>query len=380
MEKYVDRGEAKQIIAQLADGTTWLAEVEVGGRLKLIRQLDDPGNKEPLPSEPPEAGHTDIPEPAEVAEEIEETEPAEWGSPESVEGEELSEGYTSGEVDDLIQQMSSTFEREKFEDHKGEIHPDLRMPSELVEKIKDPAFKARLSSIMKDNIYDRRTKGRTRGKLDMTRLYKVPTGSRSIFTQKQSMRGKHYSVVLLVDTSGSMSGRKSHLAAESTVFVVKQLTDLGIDVGVIRFSGEVFVLKDLKAKPDYDYIYSQIYRARGSNCDYQGMRRAYKMLEKAEGKKVMLMLSDGEPTGFSNEDTYDYHNEVENVLPDLPLDRDWETKESFHHLVHSQKDVSSYGIGIQEGGWQVPDHEVIHNVEDLKKTIIKAMRRYITRG
>lgn len=194
------------------------------------------------------------------------------------------------------------------------------------------------------------------------------------------MRGKHYSVVLLVDTSGSMSGRKSHLAAESTVFVVKQLTDLGIDVGVIRFSGKVFVLKDLKAKPDYDYIYSQIYRARGSNCDYQGMRRAYKMLEKAEGKKVMLMLSDGEPTGFSNEDTYDYHNEVENVLPDLPLDRDWETKESFHHLVHSQKDVSSYGIGIQEGGWQVPDHEVIHNVEDLKKTIIKAMRRYITRG
>lgn len=373
MERYVDRGDAKQVIAQLADGTTWLADVEVDGRLKLIRMLDDPGDKGELPEEP-------TPEEQEINEAIDkaiEEVYADWSETEAPAEEVPMDN--SEEVQQLIEKMSSTFDREKKDAaDKRKIYKPI--PDKVKENLKDPAFKARLSSIMKDNAFDRRTKGRTRGKLDMTRLYKVPTGSRSVFTQKQSMRGKHYSVVLLVDTSGSMSGTPARLAAESAVFMVKQLEELGIKVGVITFSSSIHVLKELGSKPNYDYIYSEIASASGGNCDYQGMRRAYHMLSKAEGKKVMLMLSDGEPTGFYNNPTFDEFGKKEDVLPDLPLDRDWETRESFHHLVKSQKDVDSYGIGIMEGGWQVPDHEVIHNVDDLKRTIIKAMRRFITRG
>lgn len=383
MQNYVEQGQVDQIIVQIKDGSTWTAEIGLDGKVRLLKQLSDPSRPDeelPAEGEERETGEGEgTPADSTPGEgEAAEPQPGNWGEAEP--GSELGDGYSEEELNKLIDQMKHTAMRET-EGSGEKRHINIEMPLNLMKKLKDSAFKGRLSSVMLDNKYDRRVRGRTRGKLDMNRLYKVPTGSRNVFMQKESRKGKQYNVVLLIDESGSMGGRKAMLAAESAVFLTKQLTDIGVNVGIIGFESDVHVHKDLTEKPDYEYIYSEVRNARGGNCDYQGMRRAYHMLRKApEGKKILIMLSDGNPTGFHNQRTWDSHEKAENILPNLPLDRNWETKASFHHLVKANKDVSSIGIGIQEGGWQVPDHTVIHDVGDLKKTIIAALRKHISRG
>jgi len=385
MHDYVERGEVKQVITQLKDGSTWTAEIGLDGKLRLLEQLSDPTK---VTASKPEAGDEVEPdeseedseessEESEDGEASEEADESEWG-----EAEEVGKGYSDKEMQDFLDSLDH---RELKEKSKGELDQYAKMyevepPKNMMKNTKDNAFAARLRSIMLDNKYDRRVRGRTRGKLDMNRLYKVPTGSRNVFLQKESRKGKNYNVVLLVDESGSMSGRKAQLA-ESAVFLTKHLTDLGINVGVIGFRQFVKVHKDLVSKPDYDFIYKSIAAAGGDNADYDAMRRAYKMFEKAPaGKNIFIMLSDGAPVGYHHAITYDINGKEENILPRMPSGIDYDTREHFHHLVNSHKDVESIGIGIQAGGWQVPDHEVIQDVGELKKTIIKQLRKHITRG
>lgn len=389
MAEYIDQADAKQIIVQLKDGSTWTAEIDLEGKVRLLEMLKDPTT--PTEAKPePEEGEEEAEgegEPEEQPAEGEEGEgegtPEEpkWGEEE--EGEETSE-YTDEDIEKLLNKMADREERRYTDAKTRPIYQT--MPKNLLKDLKDSAFRARLSSIMLDNKYDRRVKGRTRGKLDMTRLYKVPTGSRNVFMQKQSRKGKQYNVVLLIDKSGSMSGRPADLAAESAVFLTRELTELGINVGIITFNSRVCVAKDLLEKPDYKFIYSEVASANGGNADYDAMRRAYAMLDKApEGENIFIMLSDGNPVGYHRAHTYDSHGKEEKILKLLPNvgDKDYvdyDTKEHFHHLVKAHPKVKSIGIGIQEGGWQVPDHEVIHNVGDLKKTIIKQLRKHIQRG
>ncbi len=423
MANPIKREEVKEIHLLREDGSVWEAELDESGNIVLVKELRPPVSKskapepesssetpeseeeeklEPSPSEPEEA-----PEEPEKEPEGEEEAPA-GGSGEGEESEEEApepeepepSAYEDIEPEESLEDLLGEVERseegggagatreESFRKDQPEyIDP---MPDHVKDMVKDSAFRARLSSVMLDNKYDRMLKGRTRGKLDMTRLYKVPTEARSVFKQKQARRGKSYNVMLVVDESGSMSGDKAERAAECAVFLAKAFEGININVAIIGFNAYITTRKEFEGKADYDRIYEAIrtmnfHRGSGDNNDWDALNKAYHMFDKApEGENILIMLSDGQPAT----DDYDRRfidikgNEEE---PPKGTDRldGWQKnqKEHLHHLVKANDHrVKSIGIGIMMGGWQIPDHTVVNNVNELKSAIITQLRKHIKRG
>ena len=75
-------------------------------------------------------------------------------------------------------------------------------------KLAAPVLKhcRRLQMIMRDNQFDREVQNLSRGKLDYTKLYKVPTGSTKVFKKKMEPKNKEYHFGFLLDASSSMRG------------------------------------------------------------------------------------------------------------------------------------------------------------------------------
>lgn len=264
------------------------------------------------------------------------------------------------------------------------------IPRDVQEKMHDTVFQTQLRNVMLDNRYDRRVRGRTRGKLDMGRLFKVPTGSRTVFTQKMARKNKHYNVVLVVDESGSMRGKESECAAETTLFLAKSLMAIGIDVAIVGFNKYINVRKEFDTPLNERSVYWGIESTNhgngaGSNNDYDALNMAYHMLDNVprEGKNIVLFISDGQP---ASSDNYAYFNIKGDKFKPFkhrsPLDAfQKDQKEHLHHLVKANDHrATSVGIGIYEGGWQIPENFVIEDLKDLKGEIIKTLRKNIKRG
>jgi len=66
-------------------------------------------------------------------------------------------------------------------------------------------LKRRLSSVLKDNAYQRKAPLKRAGDLDMKRLYRMRLDQTNIFRRKQELGGKDYACVIAVDLSGSMT-------------------------------------------------------------------------------------------------------------------------------------------------------------------------------
>lgn len=271
--------------------------------------------------------------------------------------------------------------------HKDEAIAERKGTAKKLENMTDHAFQARLKSVMTDNAYDRRVRGRKRGRLDMRSLYKVPAKSENIFTLKEARKNKKYNIVLLVDESGSMAGSRAKKAADSAVFLAKAFDGINVDVAIIGFNENITVRKVFGVAAEYDKIHEAIRTCNygnGSGCnnDWDGLNRAYDMLGKIhEGKNILIMLSDGQPAsgyprfiGIDNKEekppkgTDEFHGNKDSI-------------ENIRHLVKAHdRDVVSLGIGIERGGQQIPNHEVINNVNQLKPTMIKMLKEQIKRG
>jgi uncharacterized protein with von Willebrand factor type A (vWA) domain len=373
----VNKRDVNKTVISLSDGSQWEAELDAFGNYILKKQIKPPESEsEPaMPSDEEQDGDGEEQEDDEAGEE--DGEPQE-GEPQDSEGEPTDE-----ELERAIKKI------QHFNQYNDSNVSDQDLKDFNPSILHDPAFKARLSSVMLDNKYDRRLKGRTRGKLDMTRLYKVPTESRTIFTQKQAKRNKQYNVVLLVDESGSMSDGKSVKAAESVVFLADAFDKIGINVAVIGFNQRVSVLKEFGKSVDLHSMYQHIatmnkLKGADGNNDWDGLNRAYHMFDHApKGENILIMLSDGEPASADEAQFFDINDKEEKAPANTSeLDRyDKDTRYHLHHLVNANKHrVTSIGIGIERGGWQIPNHSIINNPAELKKELIKQLRTLIRRG
>lgn len=364
-EHVVHGGEANHINIGMEDGSIWEAYVSPMGRLKLKRMIISPPPKmNPVESSPP-------PSPPSTPK----------GTPKGTSMGKASGGAGASDkkLDDLINSLKDADDR-----------PPI--------KLDDSVFRSRLSSIMLDNKYDRRLRGRTRGKLDMKALPKVHTLSRSVFTQKSARKNKAYNICLLVDISGSMASiDKSKRAAEAVIFLLKNFEGLNINVSVVEFNQYIIVLKDWNSKADYMKIDNEIRNLHGDmgagyNYDYHAINRAYHMFKKApEGENILIMLSDGQPAEcFHAPPTYlDVNGRIEDEKQfektlKSPSGKDGflyrESKAGLHALVKAHPEVTSIGIGIVHGGWQIPNHIVVDNVDELKPQILSVLRQQIKRG
>lgn len=137
-----------------------------------------------------------------------------------------------------------------------------------------PPFKKKLSSIMKDNLYDRQGGKYRTGKLNTKQLYKVATGSDKVFTRKVLRQHKDYKVTVLVDESGSMTGEnKNYYAALGCTLLAEVLSQTHIDFEIIGFNGTIRVYKHFgesftwKIRENIEKIIPNSYRGEDANSD-----------------------------------------------------------------------------------------------------------------
>ena len=270
-------------------------------------------------------------------------------------------------------------------------------------------FVLKLRSVMTDNKFDRVISNRTKGKMDSRILYKARVGSSKIFKHKQERKGKDYSVLLLVDESGSMftSGRyhKINAAAKMMRFMVDSLQRVQIPCAVVGFNALVRVHKGFDTERDLDELEMEVRNGADHNAliedeeyikllekagidendgstacnhDFDALQMAGDMLRARSGKKIMLVISDGIPNcdaGGNNCGDYDQ------------LKHDTEKIRGLVQDIGKGNNVIISGIGVQSDAVEriYPEYFLTQSknsalLENLMEYIVGFLAKNIKRG
>lgn len=103
-------------------------------------------------------------------------------------------------------------------------------------------FNARIASILRDNKYDRRIRNQRSGRVDMGKLYKTSFNSR-VFTRKREAENKDYSFVIIIDESGSMSGRRDTVARTAATLALSLMPHETVNLAILGYSNRVRLIK-----------------------------------------------------------------------------------------------------------------------------------------
>jgi Mg-chelatase subunit ChlD len=265
----------------------------------------------------------------------------------------------------------------------------------------DRVFIERLQAVLVNNRARKQLRNKQKGSLDLKALVRTQTNSQSVFKQnnrKDSQR--NYSVVLLVDESGSMHGDKSELAGELATNVSKNLEKVGgVEVAVLGFSGNRIVehkrfdnrghnstacIADLTSG-GHCRICKQIQDAKSSDCenaDLIAMEYSldYLMRNKDHtSKPIFIMLSDGSPCDSRREITVVSSDLRRTHFESKFIRSDTRTRDvsTMHQLLARYPDINAFGLGMLMGGQQVPKHKVVNDIKETKGVLLDFLRTSI---
>lgn len=210
---------------------------------------------------------------------------------------------------------------------------------------------------------------KTGSRVDVKRLTKKPTSTK-IFLKKTEQDLKDVAVFVLIDESGSMFGDKSKTARETAIILAEVFSKYQIPLYIMGFT-------DNRGTPKhYHYINwnnnSKEKRTKLAgidgkvdNFDGYSIREATQILSKRkEKKKLLLILSDGQPA------SYGYKSERDGIV-----DTSMAIREA------RGKGIQVSGIGIQirndEDMRTMYGHGFINvqKTEELKGTVLKELKR-----
>lgn len=375
----------KRIVAQLEDGRHAAIEIGPDGHVEIIAVWEE-GEPQPQPSYTQSKAMGLEPAPSTPQSQLEQQTaqkmqqagqpipgqaPPAWAQPQSYDGPNAVTVTAVTAVSAMLESM-----RKVTDEIMGSAAPpkiagvtyrDLTAPTPKTEPAfaqrnipRDPVFQARLNNIMNDNQYDRRLRGRTRGKLDMTRLYKAQAGSSSVFTQKLARKNKQYNVALVIDQSGSMGAfidSPLGVAATSAQFLAEHLDRIpGMNLRISGFAFYNRTYKEFDSKIDlktitYRILYTDL---EGTTNDIEALMKAYAALRRQiKGHNVLLYLTDGQP---------------DNMTVSRKIIQD------------NQKVGTTVGIGIRHQVSQTPHRIRIDDLAELKPAIIGVLQKEIKRG
>lgn len=278
----------------------------------------------------------------------------------------------------------------------------------------DITFSRQVRNLLED-IYRRHYKLSSRGKLNTKRLAQYKT-SQAIFKRREHDE-VGYRVTILIDSSGSMNSMdKNIIAGMCTLQLAKACEYSGIETSILNFYDDVLQiskfftekLKDTIESPD---SVGEIFKADGDNPDFSAMYYTQRFLDKNPShnkKDIVIMLSDGEPFApFNTSGLEDFDRKPEIVAPEITIGymkkivEDVRTKHGVNlnalyndfktahgvAIFHDQarkyifnKNTAWLGLGMLEGGWQVPKHKVIKDLSHFKVELIKLLRSEIKKG
>jgi Mg-chelatase subunit ChlD len=240
-----------------------------------------------------------------------------------------------------------------------------------------------------------RTPGHKTGKLHAPSLFRVTQGDPRVFSQRQEHVSKDTAVSLVVDNSGSMGGPKMKLGMIASYALSSTLDRVKIAHEVIGFTTGGYwngvpdsirrAMADDAAKAGINWdrmtpIIMPIYKSfeeritatvkarfaymmnaqAGLNGNVDGESLQYaaeRLLKRPEKRKVMLVLSDGQPAG---------------------------SHKSGPHLSHVVKDLERFGIecvgiGILDDSVKkfYPKYTVLRTVEDLPGQVMAEIKKIL---
>lgn len=254
-----------------------------------------------------------------------------------------------------------------------------------------------IERIMASQSHVHYTPGHKKGKLHAPSLYRISQGDPRVFQQKQEHVSKETAVTLLIDNSGSMGGIKmstamlAAFALSSTLDRVKIAHEvLGFTTGhrgnvpqVVRdalqreySAGNVYIEYD-RVEPivmpiykEFDERLSPLVKKRiayamnaqrglagnidGESVEYAAMR----LIKRPEKRKVMLVLSDGQPAGGRLCQPH-----LRTVVNDC----------------EKKFGIEMIGIGIMDASVKrfYPKHVVLNNVDDLPGQVMTEIKKLL---
>lgn len=266
----------------------------------------------------------------------------------------------------------------------------------------DRVFIERLQSVLINNRARKQLRNKQKGSLDLKALVRTQTNSQSVFKQnnrKDSQR--NYSVVLLVDESGSMSGNKSKLAQELATNVSVNLEKVGgVEVAVIGFSGNRIVehkrfdntghnsvccIADFVSSSHHCDTGRAINRQKesdGQNADLIAMEYSldYLMRNQAPNSRpIFVMLSDGAPCSSPRSIAVvgaDLHTkQFESKF--IRSETNTSSIHPMHQLLARYPQINAFGLGMRMGGQQIPKHKVVRDIKETKGVLLDFLRTSI---
>ena len=174
-----------------------------------------------------------------------------------------------------------------------------------------PAIAAEASSLAKQvqrliqiKAAEDREVGMRSGRIHARSLYKVPTGGDDIFWRKNNpIVTKDSAIFVLGDASGSMRGLPYTSLAASYLILNEATSKLGIPAEYTLFSErsvpEYFLIKKFNERVSGEQIIARMGHCEsymGNNPDGEALIwAARRLLSRPEKRKILLVLSDGQP-------------------------------------------------------------------------------------
>jgi len=239
-----------------------------------------------------------------------------------------------------------------------------------------------------------RVAGQRRGKLHAPSFYKLLQNDNRVFSQKEEHKSLNTVVTLLVDNSGSMSGDKIRTAMVAAYALSSTLEKVKIPNEIIGFTTGGFrsLSTDLDRQmqedqlrtgirydrvvpivmpiyKDFDERMSALVKRRiayvanaqpnlagnidGESLEYAAMR----IMKRPEKRKVILVLSDGQPAGGMKSGPH-----LSAVVQDL-----------------AKMQIECVGIGIMDSSVKryYPNHTVLQKLDELPGTVMGELRRIL---
>lgn len=190
-------------------------------------------------------------------------------------------------------------------------------------------------SILKDLEINRFSGSFDSGKLVNRRLFKLKTGAHKIFTRKVELNldDKDMVFMVLVDESGSMHGyghstdeeietgyvkSKNQQACISTTVLAKALESCNKRYAITGFNRYLWKHKEFEEKLDYKKMLkietNALGNGSGDNSDGWAVNEmTAELLKQPEHNKILIVLSDGQPSPSHDHAHYDLREEVKNA-------------------------------------------------------------------
>ena len=224
--------------------------------------------------------------------------------------------------------------------------------------------------------------GQRQGKLVNSQLYRVPSNikglSDTVFKRKDVNKTLDVAIGVLVDMSGSMNGHKWTHASEALVLLNEALGNvLHLPILVAGFSTEltgmseeckILVFREpmqasIPTNRLSDNLSKARYHAFANNQDGEAVLWMYSELLKTDAaRKIMIVLSDGQPYCARGGDFVGYLKQVTSSI-------------------EQQRKVELYGVGILTDAPKnfYKNNIVINSSDEIESGLLKLLRKILVK-